>query len=158
MKYHTILTVTFLLVILNILSSCNESDSIDTYQLPKFWNNLTESDWDSTSTANNLVGTWELTYRYCCPESTTGGKLINVENEGYQLSITSEKIYVFVNGELTQESNWLLQTRNAPAFRIDSNPYVSNTRGQIVFAENMVLFHGSPSDGADNYFERISEN
>lgn len=141
-----------------ILSSCEEPNSEDIYRLPEFWGNLLTADMDSTATANNLIGTWKLTHVYCCPESTTGGQLNNVEDQNYQLQISSQKISIFVNGQLTQESTWELLTQNQPAFKIETEPFVPNTWGQIFFAENMLLFYGSPSDGSDNYFERISEN
>ncbi|MEQ8472358.1 MAG: hypothetical protein RIC35_14290 [Marinoscillum sp.] len=154
MKYLAIFTIATISI---LSSSCDESESIES-ELTNFWAEHHQLEWDSTSTANKLVGTWKLTYRYCCPESSTPGETRNVENENYRLSITSDKIYVFIDGELTQESDWSLKTQDVELFGVDAEPFVANTFGRILFADNKVLFNGSYIDGADNYFVKLIEN
>ena len=92
-----------------------------------------------------------------CPESTTGVTTENVENENFQISISTNKISVFVNGELEQESIWSIGIKDVELFGISAEPYVANTFGRILFAEDIILFNGSYIDGADNYFERITD-
>jgi hypothetical protein len=162
MKCHAVINSIFIFFLLSSLGSCDEP-SVTPTQFPKFWKHSSESLWDSTSTANNLLGIWKLTHRYCCPESTTVGKLSNVKHELYFLSISPDSIRVYESGELIRESYWLLQSQSTSSvpdqstsvFRMTTDPHVSNTWGQIIFGENLLLFYGSPSDGPDNYFERV---
>ena len=146
-----------LIGLLFLTNSCNDSDSIEP-ELPNFWTEHHKVAWDSTSTANNLIGTWKLTYRYCCPESTTRGTTQNVEDENFQLSISAEKISVFIDGELEQESSWSIGIQDIEPFGISAEPSVANTFGRILFAEDMILFNGSYIDGPDNLFERVTKN
>ena len=81
-----------------------------------------------------------------------------MENEKFQLTFTPEKIKVFINEELTQESNWSVEVRDSEYFGIVAEPYVVNTFGKILFAENRVLFNGSYIDGPDNYFKKVTSS
>jgi len=152
------LDVSTFFTFLTFLYSCDETEPIQPHLLSEFWDNLLVADLDSSAIANNLIGTWRLTHRYCCPESTTGGLVVNVENEAFEPIITPEKICVLNDGMIAQESSWSLQNQNTTYFSMESNPYISNTFGQTLFAENRVLFYSSPSDDPDNYFQRVAQD
>lgn len=156
MATRKLIILTPLLGLLILTNSCNNSDAIEP-DLPNFLAEHHKIEWDSTSTANNLLGTWRLTYRYCCPESSMEGTTKNVENENFEISISPEKIYVFIDGELQQESTWSIGIKDVERFGISTAPYVAHTFGRILFAEDRMLFNGSYIDGPDNYFERITE-
>lgn len=153
-KQHFLLLICFLTC---CMISCNEQDAQLLYpSLPNFIEEHNAVQWSESTAKVHLQGTWKWQYEYACMAVPCGG-YINKEALNYHLIIEEDKITVEENGVVTQEVSWELLTSNGVHFRIKTEPLLYTVAGSIQFAQDMVLFSTSASDGPDNYFIKIAD-
>ncbi|WMN07843.1 hypothetical protein QYS48_30060 [Marivirga arenosa] len=120
----------------------------------KFYDYHETQNWNSEDFKSELIGEWQLIYQYCCSEATSAA-WADVREEEYVLNIGVDSILVYRKGELASTTFWELETRGETAFYLNSEVGIENTFGTIYLNKEYLLFHGSPADGSDSYYERI---
>lgn len=151
MKHTTILLAT----VVSILSciSCSDSDVKTEFNTTDFWNEHHAQSWDSTSTSNNLIGTWVWVYTNCCPEGNSQvGK--RTENENIKLKIDREFVELSRNDTLLLKTKWFIYLKDGDLYGLQTDLSIMQVHGRILFSNNAVLFNNSYIDGANNYFLR----
>lgn len=142
----------YLSVCLAILfASCEEAEVNSEFNSSDYWAAHHLQQWDSTSTANNLLGTWTWKYNVCCP-FTKGFEGVKKDKENLKVKFTTNTIEVVQNGEITQTSNWSINRKNEALYGLEMDNPIHQLYGRILFSDNKVLFNDSYLDGADNYF------
>lgn len=147
----------FLLLTVLIASCEKEKEELwsPPYDILELWNTHRETEWDSLSTANHLVGTWELVYYVCCGEGTTLTEE-NFEKDLFQVRFFEDgTLEVTEKDKVTQQSEWYVKSEGFGMYGIRVTPFVNQLFGQMVFGDNSVLFNNSILDGADNYFIKL---
>ncbi|MEL6556735.1 MAG: hypothetical protein AAFQ94_01035 [Bacteroidota bacterium] len=144
-----------LLYIFTVLSmlfySCEEADVLAEFNNSDFWESHHRVQWDSTSTANELIGTWVWEYNVCCPLGIAfEGSDKTAEN--VKVTFTPAAINVSVDGEETTNTQWGIRKIGENLYRLNMADAIPILHGRILFAEDKVLFNASYIDGADNYF------
>ncbi len=144
----------FIIVILLFGCKVKEPETNSPYDMINLWETHHQTEWDSLSTANQLIGTWKWTYTFCCGESLNPqGQITLSENlfitffEDATLQVTKSDVFI-------QESTWHIKSEDADLFGLETNPPVSQLYGRILFGENAVLFSASYRDATDNYFTK----
>lgn len=142
-----------------IQSSCNKAKTTDTVQPPKPPIALDsmlicsgQTNWDSASLHNALVGKWQWEYIKCYwyPEKANNEDFKNLTLEFKQ----HDSLEVKLNGLVTQNSSWHVTKLNDGYFKLLVNPIVLQLPGKILFCGDRVLFYDSYVDGCDNYFQK----
>lgn len=124
------------------------------YDMGKIWEFHHQTEWDSISTANHLVGKWKWNYSFCCGEGTQNEIFTDDQNVVIEFR-NDGTLEVLEKNNLTQKSDWHLRIEDANLFGIVANPSVIQLYGRILFTENGVLFDDAYRDGANNYFIRV---
>ena len=132
--------------------ACEEASLNKEYNIVDFSSDHARQVWDSTSTANQLQGSWQWVYSECCVEGTLGG--VDRTGEEFIVRIDLTTIQVYQKNELVKSTDWFLEIEDGNYYGINTQSYISEIRGRILFSGNRILFQNSYIDGADNYFVR----
>ena len=139
----------FILVALLIttLPSCKHHDDpgID---YSGFLNCTNSHPMDSSSTARQLVGEWQMDQNFC---ETSG---LNV----YDVKLSFDSIGNFIEfdqGSPYVTCKWSLSAIDSVTFQLKLTVPSQYTYGTILLCSNSILFLDSPSDGCDNEFSRV---
>ncbi len=148
----------YLLVLISILilsfAACDkDEDATPEFDLTEFWNEHHKVEWDSLSTAQNLLGTWDWVYIWCCPEASDMNGSVTTD-QGMQVNFRPNDLQVLHNGEVIQTTDWEIEVRDGSLFGVKTTPNVVKLFGRILFKNDHVVFNGSYIDGADHYFRR----
>lgn len=151
-----------LLLITGILSvlcfSCDEADVLAEFNTTDFWETHHSQSWDSTSTANELLGTWVWEYNVCCPLGVTF-EGSNKSSENVKVIFSVSEIKMIIEDEVTTTTNWGVTEIDDNLFALNMDNPIPILHGRILFADNRVLFNASYIDSADNYFYKdLSDN
>ncbi len=133
--------------------SCDEAEVHSEFNNSDFWEEHHSMEWDSTSTANNLLGTWNWVYNVCCPLSSNF-EGVRKEQENIKVRITNTKIELIEKGKVIQTSKWSINLIDYDLYGIVMESHIPNLGGRILFSNNHVLFNDSYIDGADNYYSK----
>lgn len=138
--------------ILFILIACEEARLRKEYNILDFSTDHSSQSWDSTSTANQLIGSWKWVYYECCVEGTLGAE--DKTDEEFIVKINRTKIQVYQKDELVKSTDWFLEIEDGNFYGINTQSDISQISGRILFSGDRILFQNSYIDGADNYFIR----
>lgn len=138
-------------ILVTIFYSCEEADVLAEFNTTDFWESHHSIQWDSTSTANELLGSWVWEYNVCCPLGVTF-EGADKTSENVKVTFTPTAIQVIVDGEETNNTKWGIRKIGENLFRLNMADTIPILNGRILFAEDKVLFNASYIDGADNYF------
>lgn len=138
------------IVIANMIS-CKETDITESFDITTYWQAHHEQSWDSTSTANQLIGRWIWIRTNCCGE-TQYPSSSNVAGDGIQVRFSASSIDLIDNGEVTQSTPWSVSLIDGDLYGLEMDQPIQQLYGRILFAGHEALFNHSYIDGADNYF------
>jgi hypothetical protein len=136
------------------LFACREDEVQPPFDNTEFYENHQAANWTKEAAKGHLQGRWKLTYTYCCPMSPNSG-WAEVEDEYFELLFEGDSVKVYFNNALDQTQFWEFEDRFREALYLETAEYIPNTFGSIYFSEEYMLFHSSPMDGSDNYFQKI---
>ena len=147
--------IIFILAIaLFTIVACEEASLNKEYNIVDFSSDHASQVWDSTSTANQLLGSWQWVYSECCVEGHLGGE--DKTDEEFIVRIDHMTIQVYQKKELVKSTDWFLEIEDGGYYGINAQLYIPQIRGRILFSGNRILFQNSYLDGADNYFVRYT--
>ncbi|ADR22274.1 hypothetical protein Ftrac_2295 [Marivirga tractuosa DSM 4126] len=144
----------YLMIIAFFILSCNEDEARPPFDNQEFYENHQAANWTKVSAKEHLQGKWQLTHTYCCPMSPNTG-WASIEEGYFLLEFKGDSVKVFTNNSLDQTQYWEFDERYERSLYLETEAPISNTFGTIYFSEDYMLFNGSPSDGADNYFQKV---
>lgn len=136
------------------LFACEQDEVKAPFDNNKFYEDHQSANWTKETAKEHLQGEWKFIYIYCCGfgESNNWAAI----DDGYfELQFIDDSVKVFTNGMLEQIEYWEFDERYENPFYLDSEENIPNTSGTLYFSENFMLFNGSPTDGADYYFQKI---
>lgn len=144
-------------ILFTFIISCNtdENSANPLYDITEMWEAHHSSQWDSLSTANQLIGVWKLIYYDC--------EICNDPNEqqkaGENLIVKfypDGTLELFQDDALKQQSTWFVKIKDVALYGLVVDPPLPQLYGRILFNEDKVLFNNSYIDGGDNFFTKIS--
>lgn len=138
------------------LFSCQKGEVNPPFNNIEFYENHEAANWTKESAKNHLQGSWKLVYTYCCPMSPNSS-WVAADDDYFTLEFEGDSVKVFTNNNLEQIQYWEFDERYEDAFYLETAEPISNTFGTTYFSEDYMLFNGSPSDGPDNYFQKVDE-
>lgn len=153
MKANEILPVLWIFIL--GVAGCNNEEKFNPPCDPRtLWE---QNDADYEWIKDNLLGTWNWKYVYCCGETTKPYKS-TTESIGLQVTFLA-------NGTLTIDypdssqitATWILSKNNGELFALETKPAISQLSGSISFCADYVGFYNSYLDGADNYFQKVQK-
>ncbi|SMG52086.1 hypothetical protein SAMN05661096_03859 [Marivirga sericea] len=137
-----------------LICSCNKEEFEPPFNNQEFYQNHEAANWTRDTAKEHLQGKWELVYIYCCGfgESNNWSAI----DDGYfELQFEGDSVKVFRNNALDQTQYWKFDESFETSFDLETEDPISNTFGTMYFSEDYMLFNGSPSDGSDNYFQKV---
>lgn len=137
-----------------ILFACKKDDIKPPFNNSDFYENHEAANWTKETAKEHLQGRWKLTYTYCCPMSPNSG-WVAVDDDYFELQFEGDSVKVFTNNNLEQIQYWEFDERYEESLHLETKEPISNTFGSIYFSEVYMLFHSSPMDGPDNYFQKV---
>lgn len=138
------------LIIFSFLQSCKKVKPLN-IDVTAYHQCHTSQNYDSSSIASKLVGTWKWTMVSCFWSGTT-------ERSKSEVVVTFTEVGTFTvmeDGVVTTQGNWQLKSDNNKIFSLDIDQHSSFITGRILFCENEVLFNHSYIDLCDNLFRKI---
>ena len=148
MKIHPFIVI---LGLVTLWASCNignkppksQGDMFDCHQ---------QSNWDSLSVSNELIGEWEWEHISCYwnPDDDNDNEYrgLTIEfNEDQSLIVREE-------GLITQASSWKVVDGDANLYALEVDPRVIQLYGRILICDDLLEFNDSYIDGCDNYFRK----
>jgi hypothetical protein len=120
----------------------------------QFYDYHQSQNWTAESFKQELLGEWQFIYSHCCFEASSRS-WTDTREENFVLKIEKDNIEVYEDSELQKTVSWTLETRGEDGFYLDSEEYIENTFGPLYIYNDYLLFHGSPADGPDSYFEKL---
>lgn len=146
------ITLIFLTAI--ILFACKEDEPKPPFNNMEFYENHEAANWTKDTAKEHLQGRWKLVYTYCC-EMATNTDWVAVDDDYFALQFEGDSVKVFTNNNLEQTQYWEFDKQYEERLELETKDPISKTFGPIYFSKNYMLFHSSPADGPDNYFEKI---
>lgn len=148
MKY----TLSALLVLALALYSCSNDEEERMIKGSMFKCHF-ETEWDSTSTSNALIGQWEWAFRNCYWTFDEFDKDIS---KGMKVEFRSDGTYeITKDGQLIQTSTWALINAIDEQFALRQEDWVWELDGRIFLCDGQLQFNDSYQDGCDNYYFRV---
>ncbi len=149
--------LSLLLVVLTLaITSCDKDKMDAEFNYTTFWNDHHQTSWDSTLTAQHLLGTWDYIYGYCCSEGSNQS-FFSTADQKLQVRFSSSLVELIEDGELIQTSTWSLHLEDGDLFGLSVESSIQQLHGRIMFSKNMAIFNGSYRDGWDSWFERTPQ-
>ncbi|WKV13245.1 hypothetical protein [Marivirga harenae] len=142
------------IIIVALVFSCTEDETKAPFNKQEFYSNHEAANWTKASAKEHLQGRWNLIYTYCCGFGDSN-KWSAVEDNYFDLRFEGDSVKVFTNKNLERTLHWQFEERDGDALYLETEEPISNTFGTLYFSENYMLFNGSPSDGSDNYFQKV---
>ena len=137
-------------IMLFSLNACEESSLRKEYNVQDFSSDHASQSWDSTSTANKLIGSWQWVYTESCVEGNLTGE--GKTSEEFIVEIRSTEIRIYRQDEFVESTGWSLEIEDGSYFGINTQSGIHQLRGRILFSGDRILFQNSYLDGTDNYF------
>lgn len=137
-----------------LLFACKEDDEKLPFDNQEFYETHENANWTKETAKEHLQGRWKLIYTYCCPMAK-GSKWEAVEDNYFELLFEGDSVKVFTNNKLEQSQYWDFDESYEVNLQLKTEEFIPNTFGTIYFSDIYMLFHSSPMDGPDNYFEKV---
>ena len=111
-----------------------------------------QTNWDSLTTQNELIGEWEWEYITCFE---TPDNANDSDFKGLTIEFKSDQsLVVRENGKITQTSSWKVVDGDVAYYALEVDPYVILLYGRMLFCDDLLEFNHSYIDGCDNYFRK----
>ncbi len=148
------------LVFICLILSCsgdkivNDERAIRPISHTDMYNCYHQSEWDSVSVTNELIGRWDWQFIGCfwTPEDDN-----NTEYLGLTIQFNQDNtLNVVDKGILIETSNWVVTFVDSPNYGIVTEPSVEYLHGRIWFCSDLLEFNNSYIDGCDNIFKKAN--
>ncbi|MEL6536143.1 MAG: hypothetical protein AAFQ98_12065 [Bacteroidota bacterium] len=151
MKYYILILALF-------LAGCQTVELIPVEELQDaetMWDCHVASDWDHAKVSDLLVGTWQGRYQTC-----PWGDLLQESSEDItevKLIFTSDGVFAVEEEEsVIFSANWILEVVQGNSFYLITDQPGWDL-GPLYICDNVILDHGTPFDGCDTYYQKISD-
>jgi hypothetical protein len=151
MKTNYYARILFALIIVS-LGSCTIENEKRPFDQGDMWHCHLSTSWDSLSTTNHLIGTWEWAYIRCLsPVLNENAR----QHSGLSITFhTDHTLDVKEEGELIQSTTWEVREGLEGIFTLEVDSSVAQLHGRLLFCDDVLEFNNSYLDGCDNFFTR----
>ena len=132
-----------------LILACNKDHVLQTPQASPCTNGR---QYDTTSMANMLVGTWKFKTWFC-------GECVNpgwhYPNKDVEVTFTASRTFTLKENAVTvAQGSWYFQSLFSNYWGLRTTSSTDYLNGGILFCDSGVEFSDSYIDGPDNYFEK----
>lgn len=147
MKKGRIISTSLIIVFLAAYA-CEEESLYDPQRMLECYN---ARNWDAQVIKEEVVGTWEWKYMWCCGEADPDEN--DTKSKGLIIVFKADGSAVLTDPVASRDFTWSIQAQN-DYYLFETDPFVTQLAGQILFCNKIMLCKDSDRDGADNYFSR----
>lgn len=145
--------LTFIITLssLVVCSSCSTSSKDWNDEMDGMYDCHTTAEKDSAQTYDALVGTYD--WRFV---RAWGAGYFESDQEyaGWELQLNADGTYEMnANDTASYSGNWAIEN-SWSTFRLDTEPGLTGTWGEILICDPYLQFNSSPVDGPDHLYEK----
>ena len=144
-----------LLLATMLFFACKKDEFEPPFNNTAFYENHLAAHWTKETAAEHLQGSWKLIYLFCCGFGESHNWAA-IDNGYFELQFVGDRVSIFTNNTLGATLCWEFDERHENTLNLASEEFIPNTAGALYFSDHYMLFNGSPTDGLDNYFQKVN--